>query len=190
MMQTGIFEAAKRIPASEIAQQAGAQLQQKGSRQWCCCLLHSEKTASMCFYPDGTWYCHGCKAGGDSVDLYAALHHVAALQAAQEITQRHGLTYDAKPQAKQPTAHDLQAKAEAWQERKAARYIAAKSAAAQRMDEIRATAKGIEFLDNPAFLEAQEEFDAMSTLLMNLDAATAPQIIAEMAHESEGGQHA
>lgn len=189
-MQTGIFDAAKGIPASEIAQQAGAHLQRKGSRQWCCCLLHRENTASMCFYPDGTWYCHGCKAGGDSVDLYAALHHVTPLQAAQEITQRHSLTFDTRPQAKQPTARDLQVKAEAWQERKAAKYIAAKDAAAHRMDEIRATAKGIEFLDNPAFLEAQEEFDAMSTLLMNLDAATAQQIIAEMARESEGGRNA
>ena len=57
----------------DVALREGIRLRQKGSRAWACCPLHGEKTPSLCFYPDGRWYCFGCHRGGDAVDFLAAL---------------------------------------------------------------------------------------------------------------------
>ncbi len=62
------------LSASEVARAAGLSLHRKGSREWACCPIHREKTPSMCFYPDGRWYCFGCHERGDAADLYKALH--------------------------------------------------------------------------------------------------------------------
>lgn len=81
-----IFEEARRVSAAEIARNAGVQLKRSGNHEWACCPLHGEKTASMCFYPDGGWYCFGCGNGGDAVDLYSMLHGCNRLEAAKAIT--------------------------------------------------------------------------------------------------------
>lgn len=90
-MQGGLFEQARRIASADVARNAGLDLRRHGGREWTCCPLHGEKTASLCFYPDGGWYCFGCHAGGDAVDLYSALHHVSAGEAARELTGERGL---------------------------------------------------------------------------------------------------
>ena len=86
-----LFEQARRIASADVARSAGLDLRRHGGREWTRCPLHGEKTASLCFYPDGGWYCFGCHAGGDAVDLYAALHHVTAGEAARELTGERGL---------------------------------------------------------------------------------------------------
>ena len=80
------FDLARSISAADVARHAGIKLIQHGSRAWCCCPLHHEKTASCCFYPEGRWHCFGCGAGGDAVELYARLHQISRLKAAQELT--------------------------------------------------------------------------------------------------------
>lgn len=64
------------MTALDVAAGYGLPLRQKGSKYWACCPLHGEKTPSLCFFPDGRWYCFGCHQYGDAVDLYAALYDV------------------------------------------------------------------------------------------------------------------
>ena len=79
------FDLARRISAADVARREGLSLHRKGAKEWACCPLHGEKTASLCFYEDGRWYCFGCHQHGDAVDLYAALHGVSSLDAARAL---------------------------------------------------------------------------------------------------------
>lgn len=82
-MQTSAFDIARRVSAADVARMEGLHLVRKGGREWACCPLHGEKTASLCFYPDGRWYCFGCHASGDAVDLLAALRGIKPIEAAR-----------------------------------------------------------------------------------------------------------
>lgn len=82
-MQASVFEAARQVSAAEVARREGLHLERKGGKEWACCPLHGEKTASLCFYPDGRWYCFGCHASGDAVALMVALHGVKPIEAAR-----------------------------------------------------------------------------------------------------------
>ena len=91
------FTLARRISAADVARREGLHLRRRGAKEWACCPLHGEKTASLCFYEDGRWYCFGCHRHGDAVDLYAALHGISSLEAARTLA---GL--DAMPRRKLP----------------------------------------------------------------------------------------
>lgn len=39
------------------------------TRSKCCCPIHSETIPSFTIYPNNTFFCFGCKAGGDIIDL-------------------------------------------------------------------------------------------------------------------------
>ncbi len=69
------------MTARDVAAAYGLSLRQRGARWWACCPLHGEKTASLCFFPDGRYYCFGCHAHGDAADLYAALYGVPLREA-------------------------------------------------------------------------------------------------------------
>ncbi|NLO85352.1 MAG: hypothetical protein GX096_07985 [Clostridiales bacterium] len=69
----------------DVAQAAGLVIKHKGVRAWTCCPIHSEKTPSLCFFPDGRWHCFGCQAGGDAADMYAALHNVSLGEALRRV---------------------------------------------------------------------------------------------------------
>ena len=78
--------------ALEIAQAYGLPLKQKGSKHWACCSIHGEKTPSLCFFPDGRWYCFGCHQHGDAADLYAAMYGVTLAEAPM-VSPRQALKY-------------------------------------------------------------------------------------------------
>lgn len=86
-----LFDAARRVASADVARSAGLSLKRQGCREWTCCPLHGEKTASLCFFHDGSWHCFGCHAGGDAVALYAALYRVSRVEAARAITGADGL---------------------------------------------------------------------------------------------------
>ena len=86
---TDIFDRARSITAREVAEREGLRPQQRGVRWWTCCPFHSdgaENTPSMCFYPDGGWYCHACHAGGqDGASFLAAIRGISQLEAARDL---------------------------------------------------------------------------------------------------------
>lgn len=93
---TNIFEQVRRIPAHEAAQKLGIDLRRRGSRYWTCCPIHGERTESLCFYPDGRFYCFGCHAGGSTVDLYQQVLGLSTpLEAAQRAAADFGLSGEA-----------------------------------------------------------------------------------------------
>lgn len=84
-----LIEQAKHIPASAIAEMYGIALIRRGARRWACCPLHADQHPSMCFYPDGSWHCFSCSAGGDSVALLASMMHIGQYEAAKLICDRY-----------------------------------------------------------------------------------------------------
>lgn len=86
-----LFELVKGIPAYEAAERNGIYLKRNGSKYWACCPLHGEKTPSMCFYPDGGWYCYGCHRGGDTITLYKELYSLENYDAACRIADDFGI---------------------------------------------------------------------------------------------------
>jgi DNA primase len=49
------------------------------------CPLHEEKTPSFTLYPDGYFYCYGCGAHGDVIDLCAAVDGVPIAEAVKKL---------------------------------------------------------------------------------------------------------
>lgn len=88
-----LFPQVRAIPAHEAARRLGISITRKGDHLWACCPIHGERTASLCFYPDGHFYCFGCHAGGSSVDLYQAVLGLRTpLEAAQKAASDFGLS--------------------------------------------------------------------------------------------------
>lgn len=96
--------------AVDVAAQAGLVLCQKNGKHWARCPLHREQTASMCFYPDGHFYCFGCHAHGDAADLFAALHGVSLRKALQAVNGGDWTPIQRKP----PSGVELRQKVESW----------------------------------------------------------------------------
>lgn len=98
-----LFELVKGIPAYEAAERNGLYLKQNGSKYWACCPIHGEKTPSLCFYPDGGFYCYGCHKGGDSVTLYMEMFGLDHYEAAVRLAGDFGIVIpDEKTDIKQP----------------------------------------------------------------------------------------
>ena len=98
------------LSSVEVAQSCGLYLRQKGSRFWACCPFHDEKTASMCFFPDGKWHCFGCGKHGDAADLYAALRGVPLGEALRAVN---GDAVRSKPNTG-ITGAELKRRVEGW----------------------------------------------------------------------------
>lgn len=98
-----VFDQVRDIPAWQAAEHQGLQLKRSGSRWWACCPLHGEKTSSLCFYPDGGWYCFGCHKGGDAVSLYQELLDTDALTAAQRLAEDFGISIQENQQPRAPS---------------------------------------------------------------------------------------
>lgn len=99
-----LFESVKGIPAYEAAERNGMHLKSNGSKYWACCPIHGEKTPSLCFYPDGGWYCYGCHKGGDTITLYMELYSLDHYDAAVRLAGDFGIAVndDAPVPVQQP----------------------------------------------------------------------------------------
>ena len=74
-------------------------LRRRGKNLVGLCPFHNEKTPSFTVYPEnGSFYCFGCGAKGDVIDLVARLFDLSSYEAAQKLAADFGL--DPKP----PTA--------------------------------------------------------------------------------------
>ncbi len=88
----GVFDLVRDVPAWQAAERQGVRLKKSGSRWWACCPLHGEKTSSLCFYPEGSWYCFGCHKGGDAVRFYQEYLNLEALDAAKQLAEDFGIS--------------------------------------------------------------------------------------------------
>ncbi len=52
------------------------------------CPIHGDEHPSMSLYPDGRWYCHACRQGGDVIDLEAAMQRVDVPTAMRALAAR------------------------------------------------------------------------------------------------------
>ena len=111
-----VFAQVRQITALEAAERLGRKLKKNGSKHWACCPLHGEKTASLCIYGDGTWYCFGCNKGGDAVRLYQEMFGLDAKDAALRLAEDFGIRVDdhwTPPKEYKPTVFDLERALEA-----------------------------------------------------------------------------
>ncbi len=97
-----VFDRVREVPAWQAAERQGVRLKKSGSRWWACCPLHGEKTSSLCFYPEGSWYCFGCHKGGDAVRLYQEYLNLDALDAAVRLAQDFGIPIPDDREARAP----------------------------------------------------------------------------------------
>ena len=161
------------MTALEVAAAYGLPLRQKGSRHWACCPFHGEKTPSLCFFPDGRWYCFGCNRHGDAADLYAALYGVPLAEALKIIK---GASAGYSPgQNRRQTAAQLRRKVEAWKD---ARWAEAcrKKFLAQRITDALESSFALENLPELFWFAAAIEARANDTLNL-LESATPAQLL-------------
>jgi DNA primase len=89
-MNAGIDFAGIRAahPLAQFCESRGIVLGRNGAsgRLVGLCPIHEEKTPSFTLYPDGYFYCYGCGAHGDVVDLCAAIDGIAIGEAAAKLS--------------------------------------------------------------------------------------------------------
>lgn len=161
-----------KLDAATVARNAGFDLRAKGSRLWACCPLHGEKTASLCFYPDGRFHCFGCGAHGDAADLYAALHGVTLAEALRICKGQSNA-----PKPKGPTAEDLRRKLDAWRSAKWTETCKELHAAQATMSELERRYTVAKLATLPEFWEAVERKATANDTLNLLDTASMAQLL-------------
>ncbi|MCI5956592.1 MAG: CHC2 zinc finger domain-containing protein [Clostridiales bacterium] len=159
------------MTALDVAAGYGLPLRQKGARYWARCPLHGEKTASLCFFPDGRWYCFGCHRHGDAADLYAALYGVPLAEALRAVkgTERPRGPY-------KPTAAELRRRVEDWKGERWAEACEQKHAARAIMMMLEKEGAGLDSY----WRAARQAGDAEDALNL-LESATPAQLLKMMA---------
>ena len=92
-----VFEAVKQsVTTRQAAEHYGIHVGRNGMA---CCPFHNDKTPSMKL--DRRYHCFGCGADGDVIDFAAALYGLAKKEAAVQLANDFGLSYeDWKPPGK------------------------------------------------------------------------------------------
>jgi len=92
-----VFEAVKQsVTTRQAAEHYGIRIGRNGMA---CCPFHNDKTPSMKL--DRRYHCFGCGADGDVIDFAAALYGLGKKEAAVQLAQDFGLSYeDWKPPGK------------------------------------------------------------------------------------------
>ena len=108
-----VFEVVKEnVTARQAAEAYGLKV---GPTGMACCPFHSDKSPSMKL--DERYYCFGCGATGDAVDLTAKLFGIGLREAAVKLAEDFGLNYDSRqkpsvrPRIREPTPEQKYQKA-------------------------------------------------------------------------------
>ncbi len=93
-----VFEAVKQsVTTRQAAEHYGIHVGRNG--RMACCPFHNDKTPSMKL--DRRYHCFGCGADGDVIDFVAALYGLGKKEAAVQLANDFGLSYeDWKPPGK------------------------------------------------------------------------------------------
>ena len=95
-MSANVFETVKQsITIREAAERYGIEV---GRNSMACCPFHDDKNPSMKLNKD-YFYCFGCGATGDVIDLVAKLFDLSSYEAAQKLAQDFGIGPDKPPAA-------------------------------------------------------------------------------------------
>ena len=93
MMAGNLFETVKQsITVREAAEMYGIEVRRNGMA---CCPFHDDKNPSMKLNED-YFYCFGCGATGDVIDLTARFYNLSPKEAAEKLAQDFGLAYDSQ----------------------------------------------------------------------------------------------
>ena len=85
-----VFEAVKQsVTTRQAAEHYGIHAGRNGMA---CCPFHNDKTPSMKL--DQRYHCFGCGADGDVIDFTAALYGLGKKEAAVQLAQDFGLSYE------------------------------------------------------------------------------------------------
>ena len=85
-----VFEAVKQsVTTRQAAEHYGIHVGRNGMA---CCPFHNDKTPSMKL--DRRYHCFGCGADGDVIDFAAALYGLGKKDAAVQLAQDFGLSYE------------------------------------------------------------------------------------------------
>lgn len=103
-MKNDIFYETRRlVTARHAAEYYGFQANRAG---FIPCPFHSEKTASLKLYDNGSWYCFGCQQHGSSIDFTAKLFDLSPLEAVRKMNMDFNL---ALPLDKPPSKSQMKA---------------------------------------------------------------------------------
>ena len=92
-MSANVFETVKQsITIREAAERYGIEVKRGGMA---CCPFHDDKNPSMKLNEE-YFYCFGCGATGDVIDLTARLYNLSPKEAAEKLAQDFGLIYDSQ----------------------------------------------------------------------------------------------
>lgn len=92
-MGANVFETVKQfVTVREAAERYGIEVKRGGMA---CCPFHDDKNPSMKLNEE-YFYCFGCGATGDVIDLTARLYNLSTKEAAEKLTQDFGLIYDSQ----------------------------------------------------------------------------------------------
>ena len=92
-MGANVFEMVKQsVTVREAAERYGIEVKRSGMA---CCPFHDDKNPSMKLNEE-YFYCFGCGATGDVIDLTARLYNLSPKEAAEKLAQDFGLIYDSQ----------------------------------------------------------------------------------------------
>ena len=92
-MGANVFEMVKQsVTVRETAERYGIEVKRGGMA---CCPFHDDKNPSMKLNEE-YFYCFGCGATGDVIDLTARLYNLSPKEAAEKLAQDFGLIYDSQ----------------------------------------------------------------------------------------------
>ena len=92
-MGANVFEMVKQfVTVREAAERYGIKVKRGGMA---CCPFHDDKNPSMKLNEE-YFYCFGCGATGDVIDLTARLYNLSPKEAAEKLAQDFGLIYDSQ----------------------------------------------------------------------------------------------
>ena len=161
-MGANVFETVKQsVTVREAAERYGIEVKRGGMA---CCPFHDDKNPSMKLNEE-YFYCFGCGATGDVIDLTARLYNLSPKEAAEKLAQDFGLIYDSQAPPRRRYVR-LKTEAQKFQEnRDHAFRILADYFHLLRKWEAGYTPKTPEEPMHPRFLEAVQQKDYIGYLL-------------------------
>ena len=161
-MAENVFEAVKQsVTVREAAERYGIEVKRGGMA---CCPFHDDKNPSMKLNEE-YFYCFGCGATGDVIDLTARLYNLSPKEAAEKLVQDFGLIYDSQAPPRRRYVR-LKTEAQKFQEnRDHAFLVLANYFHLLRKWEAGYTPKTPEEPMHPRFLEAVQQKDYIGYLL-------------------------